>query len=246
MEPPRRVNDGEVLATNTILNLLGDNLIPQPEVLSNLGLFINPILMSRLLFLNFVYQKILPVQGIIMDLGTRWGQNAVIFETLRSIYEPYNYQRKIVAFDTFQGFIGATEKDGSMSIVNGHYSTPADYKETLESLLSAHEQLHPLSHVKKFEVVAGDVSDTVPAYIESNKETIISLAFFDLDLYKPTLDTINNIKDRLTQGSILVFDELNYNSAPGETLAVIEALGLRNIAVQRFQYCSRVSYVEIK
>ena len=246
MEPPVRASNSELEARKQIFNLLKSAPIPDKELAVNLGLFIDPILMSRLLFLNFVYQKILSVQGIIMDLGTRWGQNAVVFETLRSIYEPYNYQRKVVAFDTFEGFVGATDKDGKMSEVNGHYSTPEGYKSTLETLLSAHEQLHPVSHIKKFDVVAGDVSATVPEYINNNKETIISLAFFDLDLYKPTLDTINNIKDRLTVGSILVFDEINYDSAPGETLAVMEGIGLRNVAVQRFPYCSKVSYIEIK
>lgn len=246
MEPPVRASNPELEARKAILSLLKDSPIPDKELAINLGLFIDPILMSRLLFLNFIYQKIIPVQGIIMDLGTRWGQNAVVFETLRSIYEPYNYQRKVVAFDTFEGFVGATDKDGKMSVVNGHYSTPENYQATLESLLTAHEQLHPVSHIKKFEIVAGDVSNTVPAYIDSNKETIISLAFFDLDLYKPTFDTINNIKDRLTIGSVLVFDELNHDSAPGETLAVVDALGLRNVAVQRFPYCSKVSYIEIR
>ena len=246
MEPPVRASNSELEARKQILSLLKSTPIPDKELGVNLGLFIDPILMSRLLFLNFVYQKILPVQGIIMDLGTRWGQSAVVFETLRSIYEPYNYQRKVVAFDTFKGFVGATDKDGQMSEVNGHYSTPDNYQSMLEILMSAHEQLHPVSHIKKFEIVAGDVSETVPAYIDNNKETIISLAFFDLDLYKPTLDTIKNIKDRLTVGSILVFDEINHYSAPGETLAVMEGIGLRNVAIQRFPYCSKVSYIEIK
>lgn len=247
MEAPiRRVSNSEISAEKQILDLLKSEVVPDHEVLNNLGLFINPILMSRLLFLNFLYQKILPIQGVIMDFGTRWGQNTAVFSTLRSIYEPYNYQRKVIAFDTFNGFVGASDKDGPMSTVNNMYSTPPGYKNLLDTLLFAHEQIHPLNHIKKFDLVEGDVSLTVPEYINNNKETIISLAFFDLDLYKPTLDTINNIKDRLTIGSILVFDELNYGGAPGETLAVMEAIGLHNVSIQRFPYCSRVSYIEIQ
>jgi hypothetical protein len=133
-----------------------------------------------------------------------------------------------------------------MADVNGKYTQPDNYQATLETLLAAHESLHPLNHIKKFEIVAGDVSTTVPNYIDQNPETIVSLAYFDLDIYKPTVDALQAIKDRLTIGSILVFDELNCPGAPGETLALKEVFGLNNVAIQRFPYCSRVSYIEIK
>jgi len=246
LEPPVRALDRELQARQQIQSLLEKNPVETKEVLLNLGLFLEPRLLSRLLFLNFLYEKILSTQGIIMDLGTRWGQNAVVFSTLRAIYEPYNYQRKIVAFDTFTGFSGAGDKDGMLNRADGQYTTPNNYATILKNLLDTHEQLHPLTHVIKNDVVIGDVSKTVPEYITTHPETIVSLAYFDLDLYKPTFDTIKNIENRLTVGSILAFDELNYDSTPGETLAVIDALGLRNVAVQRFPYCSRVSYVEIK
>lgn len=246
LEPPIRASNGELQSRQQILSLLENNPVDSKEVLLNLGLFIEPRLLSRLLFLNFLYEKILPTQGIIMDLGTRWGQNAVVCSTLRAIYEPYNYQRKIVAFDTFDGFAGAGELDGMIQEINGQGAMPTDYDTILKNLLNAHEHLHPINHIVKNQVVKGDVSITVPEYIKQNPETIVALAYFDLDLYKPTYNTIKNIENRLTVGSILAFDELNYDSAPGETLAVIDALGLRNIAVKRFPYCSRVSYIEIK
>ena len=244
MKAPIRASLTEIAARDTILDAL--NSFDNEEKLINLGLFIDPRLMSRLLFLDFIYKKIIPVQGIVMDIGTRWGQTAVVFETLRAVYEPYNYQRKIVAFDTFTGFAGASELDGPMSGVDGAASTTPEYKQKLESLLQAHELLHPINHVKKHEVIAGDVVASLPQYIDNNPETIVSLAYFDLDIYRPTVIALEAIKDRLTIGSILVFDELNYSSSPGETLAVMEVLGLRNVAIQRFPYCSKVSYVEIK
>lgn len=247
MEMPIRASDNEVEGRNTIQSFLNNNDVPESEHLSNLGLYIDPRLMSRLLFLDFVYKKILPIQGIVMDLGTRWGQNAVVFQTLKAIYEPYNYQRRIVAFDTFSGFTGVDARDGQLfNNAEGTYSVTPGYEIQLDQLLSAHQRLHPLNHIKGYDIVKGDVSTTVPDYINAHPETIVSLAYFDMDLYKPTVDCINAIKDRLTIGSILVFDELNYSAFPGETLAVIDALGLRNVSVQRFPHCSRVSYIEIK
>jgi hypothetical protein len=218
------------------------NEIPQNELLLNLGLFIDQRLMSRLLFLNFLYQKILSVQGTIMDVGCRWGQNSVVLQTLRSIYEPYNYQRKIIAFDTFNGFQGVCEKDGPL-FNNFDAATTDQYEQKLNAIMSAHEQSHPLAHISKYEIVKGDVRLTMAEYIKQHPETIVSLAFFDLDLYEPTKVALEALKPRLTKGSILVFDELNYEHCPGETLAVIESLDIQNFAIQRFEHCSRVSYI---
>lgn len=247
MEMPIRASNLEFEGRNKLLNLFNSDTISNSEKLSNLGLYIEPRLMSRFLFLDFIYKKILPIQGIIMDFGTRWGQNAVVFQTLRSIYEPFNYQRRIAAFDTFCGFASISEQDGEFfKDAQGKYSVNKGYEQDLENVMATHQQLHPLNHIKLFDIVKGDVCDTVPEYISQHPETIISLAYFDMDLYLPTVNTINAIKDRLTVGSILVFDELNYPTFPGETLAVIEAIGLRNVSIQRFPYCSRVSYIEVK
>ena len=90
--------------------------------------------------------------------------------------------------------------------------------------------------------VKGDANITVPNYLDSNPETIIALAYFDFDLYKPTANVLESIIPRLTKGSILGFDELNDPDSPGETLAVIEKIGLNNIKLKRYRYSSRVSY----
>lgn len=45
-----------------------------------------------------------------MEFGVRWGQNLALFESFRGIYEPYNYNRKIVGFDelNYNKFPGET------------------------------------------------------------------------------------------------------------------------------------------
>lgn len=219
---------------------------PANELSMNLGLFMDIRLLSRILFLDHIYKKVLPIQGIVMDIGTRWGQSAILLQTLRAIYEPYNYQRKIVAFDTFTGLTGISEPDGKfIENAEGQISTTDGYEKKLHQLMKAHEQTHPLNHIEKFQVIKGDVCDTVPTYIDQHPETLISLAFFDLDLYKPTKQALQSILPRCTKGSILIFDELNYQYCPGETLAVLESLNLKQYSVQRFEHCSRVSFIQL-
>ena len=223
--------------------LLQECPIPQEQVLSNLGLFLNSKNLSRILFMNFIYQKQIDVHGTIMEFGTRWGQNVGLFASLRGIYEPFNRHKKLIAFDTFEGFPEITSEDGdSPMMIEGELALTENYHKYLEKIVQNIENDNPLSHIKKFELVKGDATKTIHTYLEKNKETIISLAYFDFDLYKPTKGCLEAIKPRLTKGSIVAFDELNDPDSPGETLALMEVFGLENISLKRFPYSSRVSY----
>jgi hypothetical protein len=74
----------------------------------------------------------------------------------------------------------------------------------------------------------------------------VALAYFDFDLYEPTKVCLEAIKDRLTKGSIVAFDELNYHTWPGETLALKEALGLGRYAIKRTPHNPEPSYIVIE
>jgi len=236
-------NNQEQEARLKLANLLQECKIPKPEILSNLGLFLNSKNLSRILFMNYLYQKIIDVQGVVFDLGTRWGQNISLFSSYRGIYEPYNRHRKIIGFDTFKGFVEITPEDGGSNLMNpGNVTVSPNYENYLNEIMECHEQDNPLSHIKKFAIVKGDANITVPNYLESNPETIISLAYFDFDVYKPTAKVLETIIPRLTRGSVLGFDELNDPDSPGETIALMEKIGLNNIKLRRYRYSSRVSY----
>jgi hypothetical protein len=225
-----------------LLDLLKNCPIPGGELLVNLGLFLTPQTLSRILFMDFLYRQILEVQGIVIEFGCRWGQNLALFSAMRGIYEPFNRLRKIVGFDTFEGFHRVCDKDGG-KMAPGMYSVTPGYERYLEKIIALQEQESPLAHLKKYEIVKGDAGVCVRDYFERNPETIVSLAYFDLDLYEPTRDCLLAIKDRLTPGSILGFDELNDPVTPGETLAFKEVFGLTGHAIRRYPYNSRTSYV---
>ena len=86
--------------------------LPDDEVLPNLGLFLTSKALSRILFFYEIYKKIIHNHGIIVEFGVRWGQTLSIMSALRGIFEPFNRHRKVVGFDTFDGFRGIGEKDG--------------------------------------------------------------------------------------------------------------------------------------
>jgi hypothetical protein len=222
------------------------NPLPQGEVLANLGLFINRQALSRLLFMHELYRLALPVHGVVMEFGTRWGQNVVTFTNLRGIYEPYNYTRKIVAFDTFEGFPTVDAKDGADPVVqSGAYAVTSGYEAYLDGLMRYHESESPLPHLRKYELVKGDVGVTLSRYLDQHPETIVALAYFDVDLYEPTRKCLELLQPYLTKGSVVGFDELNFPAFPGETVALREVLGLGRHAIRRSPLSPTASYLVI-
>ena len=217
--------------------------IPDDQFLSNLGLFLNSKNLSRILFMDHLYKQIIDVQGIIIEFGTRWGQNLALFSALRGIYEPFNRHRRTVGFDTFVGFPTIAEKDGESDMMKkGALVVAKNYVDYLAKVMKFQERDNPLSHIKKFEIRVGDATVEIDNYLKEYPETIVALAYFDFDIYEPTKKCLEAIRPHLVKGSILGFDELNDHDSPGETIALREVFGLNNIKLKRYQYASRVSY----
>ena len=71
-----------------------------------------------------------------MEFGVRWGQNLSILVAIRAMFEPYNVKRKIVGFDTFEGFEGTTKTDGKDTLYKkGGLSLPKNYQLYINKLL---------------------------------------------------------------------------------------------------------------
>lgn len=225
-------------------SLLKDTPIPHEELILNLPLYVRRQELAHVLFLHDLYQQILDVNGIIMEFGVRWGRNLSLLHSFRGMYEPYNYTRKIVGFDTFEGFPSTDEKDGEASVITkGAYNVTEGYQQHLEQVLDYQESTSPLAHLKKYELVKGDATQTIVEYLEKHPETIISFAYFDFDIYEPTKKCLEAIKPYLTKGSIIGFDELNSHQFPGETLALKEVLGLDSFKIRRSPLTPYASYI---
>lgn len=240
-------SNDEKIIFNEFTRMFGENPLPKDEIMTNIGLFLSSKSLSRILFFYEIYKKILHNHGVIIELGVRWGQTLSIMSALRGIFEPFNRHRKIVGFDTFEGFKGMNKKDGNLSrCIDGSFSVSSNYDQYLDKILSLQEKMNPMSHIKRYEIIKGDVSETLPIYLEKHPETIISLAIFDLDIYSPTKVSLDMIKHHICKGSILIFDELCDEIFPGETVALKEVLNINNMRIKRFPMTARISYIEIE
>jgi hypothetical protein len=218
--------------------------IPENERVAQVGLFQRRQELSKVLFFNDLYQEFLNVHGVIMEFGTRWGQNLTTLSNLRGIYEPYNYNRRIIGFDTFEGFIGTHEKDGSHEVIEeGAFGVTKDYEVYLKEVLVCHQNESPLNHINKIDIRKGDAPEQLKQYLDENPQTIIAFAWFDFDIYAPTVECLKMIKPHLVKGSVLGFDELNDPGFPGETAALREVFGLNEIRLERNRFSAMQSYL---
>jgi hypothetical protein len=223
--------------------MLKETPLPDDELLPNLGIYLTSKTLSRVLFFQHLYKEILHTHGVVMEFGVRWGQTLSILSALRGIYEPFNRHRKLIGFDTFAGFRGVAKEDGDKcKCADGSFGVGEGYEEYLSSILQAQEKLNPMSHIQRFELVKGDATETIPKYFAAHPEAVVSMAILDFDIYQPTKVALQALKDRMPKGSVLVFDELSDEYFPGETIAVQEVFGLRNLRVQRLPITARISY----
>ncbi|MEO0393123.1 MAG: TylF/MycF/NovP-related O-methyltransferase [Pseudomonadota bacterium] len=200
--------------------------------------------LARVLYYHDLYQKCLPIPGVICEFGVQWGAGLSTLLNLRSILEPYNHSRHLYGFDTFEGFAGVSGADGDAAQA-GDYTSMPGYEEVLAKALAYHESIAPFPEVKKHTLIKGDVANTFPRWLEDNPHATVAMAIFDMDIYQPTKDVLERVLDRMPKGAILVFDEFNCPLFPGETQAVDEVLKIRNLALRRHPHQTYCAFCEV-
>ena len=161
---------------------------------------------------------------------------------ISSILEPYNYKKKIIGFDTFEGFPSVSKIDNSKE---GMF---AENYNTYEELLKCIEEYNKnrfLNNIDKIELVKGDANSTIPKYIKKNKHLLVSLLYLDFDIYKPTKTALKNFLPRMSKGSIIAFDELHAENWKGETMAMLESLNIRDCKIENFSFEPNISFIQL-
>ncbi|WP_219884744.1 TylF/MycF family methyltransferase [Merismopedia glauca] len=206
--------------------------------------FVSRRTLAKFLVRYEIFKKIIEVNGSIIECGVMNGAGIFTYAHLSSIFEPVNHTRKIVGFDTFEGFPSVHEKDTGTGI-SSHLESGGLAGSSLEDLQRAVELFdsnRTLAHIPKIELVKGDITKTAPEYLQNNPHLVVALLYLDLDLYEPTKAALKTFLPRMPKGAIVVFDELNTQTFPGETLAVDEVLGISNVKIERLPLDPYVSY----
>jgi hypothetical protein len=227
-----------------LANLFATRPIPDEDILDHLEVFMRPQRIAEIFALRELYMQILDVHGIVVEFGVRWGRHLSVFNALRTCYEPTNFYRKIVGFDTFTGFLEPAPEDRqSDRVFEGSMSVTTGYEEYLAEILSLHEAETPMSHIQRFELCKGNAPTELAKYLERNPETIVALAYFDMDLHDPTKECIELLRPHMPAGSVLAFDELMHPDFPGEAVALKSTVDITQHRIQRLPWSPYPAFV---
>jgi hypothetical protein len=225
------------------------NASPDPlEVrIENFPKYVRRQHLTRLLALYEIFKRISAVKGSIVECGVNRGYGLMAWAKLSAILEPVNLTRRIYGFDSFAGFPAVSEKDrtgpGWQTAEPGGLHADS-YAELLE-LISLYDKDRFLGHIPKVELIRGDAVETIPRFVNDHPHLVISLLFMDFDLYEPTRAALQAFVPRMPKGAILAFDELDNPIWPGETLALLDTLGIGKLKLERVEFDPYIAFARI-
>lgn len=202
--------------------------------------------LKRFLAMYEIFKEVLGVKGSVVECGIYRGFGLMAWAKLSTILEPENLTRRIYGFDTFEGLTGTKPQDQSEASQAQEGALSSDSYQELQALIEQYDEDRFLGHIDKVQMVKGDVTTTIPEFVAKNPHLIVSLLFLDMDLYEPTRVAIEHLLPRMPKGAIIAFDELDNPIWPGETLALLATMGIRNLRLRRIEWDPYISYAFIE
>jgi hypothetical protein len=183
-----------------------------------------------------LYKSIVNLPGHIVECGVYKGASLIRFTSFREILENA-YSRKVIGFDIFgkfpqnderdQGFIEKFEKAGGNGI-------------SIDEL----EAVFAYKSFNNYELVKGNISETVPNYLKDNPELKIALLHIDVDVYQPSMVVLEHFYDRVVRGGLIVFDD--FGTVAGETKAIDEFFKKQDVIIEKLSVSPTPAYIRKK
>ncbi len=213
--------------------------------LNNFTKYVRRQNIARFLVQAELFKMQLNVKGSIVECGIHHGGGVMAWAKLSSTLEPYNYHRKVIGFDTFEGFPSVSDVDTKKhsEVKKGMFAVEYDVLSEIEQCIHEYDDNRFLGEIEKIQLVKGDANETIPWFIQDNPHFLVSLLYLDFDIMEPTKTALENFLPRMPKGSVLAFDELNNVDWPGETIAFLAAMEIRHSALKCFEFEPNISYI---
>jgi Macrocin-O-methyltransferase (TylF) len=203
--------------------------------------------LAKLLCYYDVFKSSENIAGSIIECGVYFGNGLMTWAKLSAALEPYNYNCKVFGFDTFEGNQGVSEKDESEKSKEGAHHRGggyfADCHDDLTECMSIYNEDRPLNHLKKVELIRGDIRETAQQFVLKNKHILVRVLSLSVNLYEPTLAAMEAFLPRMGKGSIIVPFTMNVDIYPGMTLALLEKLEIKNYTIKTPYYYPNFNYI---
>ena len=216
--------------------------VPSYLKMENFPVYTNRQSIARFLALQKLFEMQLSIKGSIVECGVFQGGGLFTYANLSAIYEPANYHRQIIGFDTFEGFPDWASID-QIGVSNvGTFTSEYDTYTELSQASDAFQSNQYLNSKKKIRLIKGDANLTIPDFLDANPYFICSLLYLDFDIYEPTKTAIEAFLPRMPKGAVIAFDEIHNPNWPGETKALMDSIGISNLELKCFPFDPHVTY----
>jgi hypothetical protein len=224
-----------------ILEAIKESGADEQDVIENFLLYFRRVNFAKVLTHIEIFKKIIELPGSIVECGVFKGMSLLTFAKLVEIYCPGDTLKRVIGFDTFQGFVSLAQKDGLIDKRRGKEKggwNSGEFKPTLDKLIAIAQRDSMIPRFNRIELVEGDVSKSVPAYVKQNPGLRISLLHLDLDLYDPTLAALKALYPLVVPGGVVLLDEYGMEGFPGESAAFDEYFGNNRPKLTKFPFIS--------
>ncbi len=162
------------------------------ELITNYGLFSGDTNLFKTLTIFQLIYNTRKIKGNIIEFGIHKGNTSLL---IKKILDIYKIKKKLYLFDHFKGLVHFEKKDTAAS--KKFYNSYSGKKNQIKSFINFFK-------FKNVKIIDKNALDLKPGYFENIS---FSLAYFDLDLYLPTLKALNSINKNMSVGSFMVFDQ---------------------------------------
>lgn len=188
-----------------------------PEAFADLGLR-NPYAPGNLTLRIEALEATRGLGGCVVECGVFRGYGLAPIATW---LEQEDDPRRIVGFDSFEGFPDAEHAQDAIAGEIPDFSRPAYFAGT--SVDAVRNYLRRFGVDERVDLVPGFFSETIP----KTPTGPVSLLILDRDLYRSYLDCLENLYDRVVPGGWIVFDEYFSKKYPGARVTIDEFFATR-------------------
>jgi hypothetical protein len=201
---------------------------------------------NKLIARTLLYDEVKNIPGDIVECGVFKGTGLYTFLKLKRIFNP-NSSKKVIGFDFFNtdellsSIKSNNDKETMSTLFDGrNFEHNNNYKDFLQKDIESNGFTDD-----DFILIDGDITLTSKNFVEQNPGFKISLLYMDLDLEKPTYDTLNNLWNNISKGGIIVFDEYGYHKW-SESIGVDRFIEEKNIEIENLNYFCPTAFIRKK
>ncbi len=191
------------------------------DVLMEYAAFMRRRDLPRFLCRYELFKKIENLPGSIAELGVFRGSGLFTWANLLETFCPGDRTRMVYGFDHFQGYKDLSKEDGSagewIDSTIGRMVSDGDF---IRELIDIHTADNLLPGVERCRVIDGEICETVPDFAANNMGARLSMLYFDIGPYEPTVCALEHLYPLVLPGGIVAFNSYGMPPWQGEADAI--------------------------